>query len=83
MGSLINIIATVLVGALAGWIAGQIMKKNGGMLYYIVIGIVGSFLGTFVFGLLGFSAHGLIASIATSVIGACLLIFIIDKFFRK
>lgn len=83
MVNITSAITSIVMGALSGWIASRIMKKNGSLLYYIVIGIVGSFLGGFLFGFLGFSAHSLTASIVVSVAGACLLIFILNKLFKK
>jgi uncharacterized membrane protein YeaQ/YmgE (transglycosylase-associated protein family) len=83
MGDITGIIATLIVGAISGWLASQIMKKRGGLLYYIVIGIVGSFVGSFIFNLLGWAASGLVGSIAASVAGACVLLFVIGKLFKK
>lgn len=68
----------ILIGAVAGWIAGQLMKGRGfGTLWNIVLGILGGFLGGWLFGLLGISAGGgLIGSLITSVIGALALVFV-------
>ncbi|HCU08126.1 MAG TPA: GlsB/YeaQ/YmgE family stress response membrane protein [Clostridiales bacterium] len=79
MGNLFHTLATILIGGLAGWIASRLMNKSAGVLYYIVIGILGSFFGSLLFGLLGFSANGLVATVIVAVAGACLLIFVIDK----
>ncbi|MDN4504289.1 GlsB/YeaQ/YmgE family stress response membrane protein [Alteromonadaceae bacterium BrNp21-10] len=66
------------IGALAGWLAGTMMKGGGfGLLGNIVVGVIGAVLGGFVFGLLGITAGGLIGSIITATVGAALLLFII------
>ena len=64
------------IGAIAGWLAGTLMKGGGfGLLGNIVVGIIGAVIGGFVFGLLGISAGGLIGSIVTATAGAALLLF--------
>ena len=75
-----NIIIFLLIGAVAGWLAGTLMKGGGfGLLGNIIVGIIGSVVGGFVFGLLGISAGGLIGSIITATAGAALLLFIVGK----
>lgn len=74
-----GIIAFLVIGALAGWIAGKLMKGRGfGLLGNIVIGIVGSVIGGFVFGLLGISAGGLVGSLVMATVGAALLLYIVS-----
>ena len=74
-------ISALITGAIIGWIAGNIMGLRGGLLRNIVVGTLGSALGTFLFGMLGFSAHGLIADLIVSVTGACLFIWLMDRLF--
>lgn len=72
------LIWVVVIGILAGWIAGKIMKGHGfGVLGDLVVGIVGALLGSFVFGLLGIGAYGLIGRLVISVIGALILLWLI------
>lgn len=67
------------IGAVAGWLAGTLMKGGGfGLLGNIVVGILGAVVGGFAFGLLGISAGGLLGSIATATAGAVLLLFIVS-----
>lgn len=74
-----GIIAFLVIGALAGWLAGKLMKGRGfGLLGNIVIGIVGSVIGGFVFGLLGISAGGFIGSLVMATVGAALLLYIVS-----
>lgn len=68
------------IGAVAGWLAGTLMKGGGfGLLKNIIIGILGSIIGGFVFGLLGISWGGLVGSIVTATVGAALLLLILGK----
>ena len=71
-----GLIAWLVVGLIAGWLAGQFMKGGGyGIIGDIVLGIVGSFIGGFVFSLLlPGSSVGLIGSIVVAFVGAVILI---------
>lgn len=72
-----NFIWFLLIGLIAGWLAGRILRGKGfGIIVNLVIGVVGSFLGGIVFGLLGFRSYGLIAELIVATIGAILLIFL-------
>jgi len=69
----------LLVGAAAGWIAGNLMRGGGfGLIGNIVVGIIGAFLGSWLFGLLKISiGTGVLNSLITSVIGAVVLLFLV------
>ena len=74
---IISILLFLLFGAIAGWLAGLIMKSKNGLLWNIILGIVGSFVGGFIARLIfGETNGGLIISLLIAVAGACLLIFI-------
>jgi len=68
----------ILVGLIAGWATGKIMKGSGyGPLTDIALGIVGAIVGGWIVRLLGFEPMGgLISSIITAIIGAVLLVAI-------
>lgn len=70
----------ILIGALAGWIAGELMRGRGfGLLGNIIVGIVGALIGGLIFGALGIGpGFGLLGSLITAVIGAVVLLFIIS-----
>ncbi len=74
-----GISAWLVVGLIAGWLAGQFMRGGGyGMIGDIVVGIVGALIGGFLFGLLlPGSSVGLIGSIVVAFIGAVILIAIL------
>lgn len=74
-----SILWFLIIGAVAGWLAGLLMKGKGfGLLGNIVIGCIGALLGGFLFGLLGISSGGsLIGSLITALMGAVVLIYIV------
>lgn len=78
---MLRLIGSLITGAIIGWIASKIMNSESGLLRNIVVGIVGSFVGSFLFGLLGFYAFGWFANLVVSVIGACVFIWLGRKLF--
>lgn len=76
-----EILYILIIGAVAGWLAGVIMKGYGfGLIGNIIVGIVGSFIGGFVLSKLGVNiatGDGTINTIVTSVIGAVILLFVV------
>ena len=77
---LTGLIYAILVGLIAGWLAGKVMKGGGyGVLMDIILGIAGGVIGRFVFGLLGLSSWNLVGSIITSFFGAVLLIWFVRR----
>jgi uncharacterized membrane protein YeaQ/YmgE (transglycosylase-associated protein family) len=74
----------ILVGLIAGWLAGKLMKGGGfGVIGDIVVGILGALVGGFLFGALGVSTGGgLLGAIAVATVGAVVLIFVV-RLFKK
>ncbi|GLQ45752.1 hypothetical protein GCM10007862_08030 [Dyella lipolytica] len=74
-----DILAWLIIGAIAGWLAGKLVKGGGfGLLVDILVGIAGAFIGGWLSGVLGISlGAGWIASIITATIGAVILLFIV------
>ena len=71
-----SILIFLAIGAVAGWLAGTLMKGGGfGLIGNIVVGIIGSVVGGLLFGLLGLSANGMIGSLVTATVGAIVLLF--------
>jgi uncharacterized membrane protein YeaQ/YmgE (transglycosylase-associated protein family) len=67
-----------IVGIIAGWLAGQIMKGRGfGLVGNLVVGVLGAILGGWLFGFLGLSAYGTIGSILMATFGAVVLLFLV------
>lgn len=74
---MLNIILSLIIGGVCGWLAGNIMKTGYSLLFNILLGLIGGVVGGFIFGLLGFSINGIIGSIISGVVGSCLIIFIV------
>jgi len=76
-----SIVIWLVLGAVAGWLAGLIMKTGtGNVVTNIIVGIVGAFLGGFVASKVGVASAtgGLsVMSIVTAVAGACILLFVL------
>jgi uncharacterized membrane protein YeaQ/YmgE (transglycosylase-associated protein family) len=73
-----SLIIFLAIGAVAGWLAGLLMKGRGfGLLGNIVVGIIGAVVGGFLAGVLGISASGIIGSILMATAGAAVLLFVI------
>ncbi|MBN1534259.1 MAG: GlsB/YeaQ/YmgE family stress response membrane protein [Spirochaetes bacterium] len=74
-----SIIIFIIVGLVAGWLAGLIWKGRGfGAVGNLVVGVAGAFIGGFLLRLIGFHYGGIIASIVAAVIGALILLFLIN-----
>lgn len=74
-----GIIAWLIIGAIAGWLAGKIVEGSGfGLVVNIIVGIVGALIGGWLAELLAISiGGGLIGSIILAVIGAVILLFVL------
>ena len=77
-------LAWIVVGLIAGWLAGQVMKGGGyGILVDIILGIVGGLLGGWILGQLGiWPGGGMIGSIVVAFIGAVILVAVTRLFKR-
>jgi uncharacterized membrane protein YeaQ/YmgE (transglycosylase-associated protein family) len=74
----VSLIAFLIIGSVAGWLAGQLTKGSGfGLIGNIAIGIVGSFVGGFTFRLLGLHSGSFIGSIVTATVGAVILLYVV------
>ena len=69
----------LLVGAVAGWLAGLVVRGGGfGLVGNIIVGIIGAFLGGWLFGVAGFTiGAGIINTIFTAFVGAVVLLLIV------
>ena len=75
-----GLIYRVVVGLVAGWLTGKVMKGGGyGVVVDIVLGVLGAIVGGWVFGLLGLHAGGLIGSIVVAFVGAVILVWIVRQ----
>ena len=73
------IIVWLIIGAVAGWLAGKIVEGTGfGLIVDIIIGIVGALIGGWLAGVLGIDiGGGLISSIIVAVVGAVVLLLVL------
>ncbi|MES2424195.1 MAG: GlsB/YeaQ/YmgE family stress response membrane protein [Pseudomonadota bacterium] len=69
----------ILIGLVAGWLAGQLVKGGGfGVIGDIIVGVIGALLGGFLFGTFGVSAGGgLLGSLIVATIGAVILLVLL------
>lgn len=73
-----NLLIFLCIGILAGWLAGKIMKGSGfGLLGDMVVGVIGAFVGGWLFGQLGIATWGLAGLLVTALVGALVLLFLI------
>jgi len=81
--SLVNLAIFLAIGLLAGWVASQLIKgRSLGILWNLIIGVIGSYLGYFLAGLLGLGSGNLIGQIAIAI-GGSLLLLILIGFIKK
>lgn len=74
----------ILIGLAAGYLGSLIVKGTGsGILLNLVIGVIGSVLGGWVFSLMGLGSGNMLGSLITSTVGAILLLLIVSLFTRK
>mgnify|MGYP001765523329 CR=1 FL=1 len=81
-----NLLSTIVVGLIAGWLASLIMKAKGGLLIHLILGVVGGILGGWISSLItgvnlmsGFN----LTSIVVALIGAIVVIFLYRLFKKK
>jgi uncharacterized membrane protein YeaQ/YmgE (transglycosylase-associated protein family) len=68
----------LLIGLIAGFLAGKVMRGGGyGVVGDMIVGVIGALIGGWLFGVLGIAAGGLIGSIITAFVGAVLLILLL------
>lgn len=73
-----GIIAFLIIGVIAGWLAGKIIRGGGfGIIGNMAVGVVGAVIGGYIFNFVGVSAGGWLGSIATATVGALVLLFIV------
>ena len=73
--NILGLLMSILIGAFVGWIAGKIMNVQGSFIQNAILGILGGFIA-------GIILNGLLGIIA-SVIGACLILWLYNRFIRK
>ncbi len=74
-----TLVIWLVIGAVAGWLAGAVVKGGGfGLIGDIVVGIIGAFIGGWLAGVVGFHiGGGIIGTIITATIGAIVLLLLV------
>ena len=79
-----NLLYFLMVGLIAGWLAGKIIKGKGfGTLGNLIIGCIGAVLGGYLFHIFGIFTYGFIGSLITALGGALVLIWLIGLITKK
>lgn len=75
-----GLLGFLIIGLIAGWIAGKLIKGSGfGLLGNLLVGCGGALAGGLLFSLIGLKGTGLIGSLVTAVVGAIVCLFIAAK----
>jgi uncharacterized membrane protein YeaQ/YmgE (transglycosylase-associated protein family) len=76
---MLDLVWFLLIGAIAGWLAGKLTKGRGfGLAGNLGIGVIGAVIGGFIFRLIGLSAYGTCGSLIMATIGALVLLFAVQ-----
>lgn len=67
----------LIVGLIAGWIAEKIMKRDQGLLMNLIVGVIGAYLGAFLFRMLGLASSGFLGALVVAIIGSVVLLAIV------
>jgi uncharacterized membrane protein YeaQ/YmgE (transglycosylase-associated protein family) len=72
-----SLIGFLVIGILAGFLGGKIMRGGGfGLVGNLVVGVVGALLGGSIFRLLGIAAYGFVGGLVTATVGAVVLLYV-------
>lgn len=81
--ALVEVLLFLVIGALAGWLAGVLMRGHGyGLLANILIGILGALIGGLLFTSLGIDLGGFVGTLFIAFVGAAILLFVAGLFGR-
>ena len=69
-----GLLISLLISAAFGYVAANLMHLAGPWWLYVLLGLAGGFVGTLVFGLIGFSSNSIISDAIVSIIGACIVV---------
>ncbi len=70
-------ISLLIIGLIAGWVAEKVMKRDDGLITNLIVGVVGAYLGAFLFSLLGIGVGGFWGALVVGIIGAIVLLAIV------
>jgi len=79
-----DLLGFLIIGLIAGWIADILVKSSSfGLVGDLIVGVIGAFIGGFIFSALGIDAYGLLGNIIMAIIGAVVLLLLLNMFARK
>ena len=79
-----SILTFLIIGLLAGWIASSLREGGGyGLVGDIIVGVIGSFIGGYIFGRLGILTSGFVGNLIAAAVGAIVLLFIVNLLRRR
>jgi len=78
-----NIITLLIVGLVAGFLADKVVKNTFGLLGDLIVGVIGSFIGGWIFSLLNLNFGGFLGEIIVAFVGAVVLLLVLNSFKRK
>lgn len=67
----------LIVGLIAGWVAEKVMSRSHGLLVNLVVGVIGAYVGAFLFRLLGLSSTGFVGALVVAIIGSVVLLAVV------
>lgn len=77
-----SLLVSLALGAVAGFVAGKIMKSEGGLLRNIILGVLGGFVGSGLASIIGIGG-GFVVNLVIAIAGSCLLLWLFNKFVKK
>lgn len=84
MGLLFSLIWFLLIGLAAGWLASRITGgRELSAVNYMIVGVLGSFVGGFLFALIGMGARNIVGSLFSATIGAIVVLYLLRTYGRK
>jgi uncharacterized membrane protein YeaQ/YmgE (transglycosylase-associated protein family) len=79
-----SLVMFLLVGLVAGWLAGKIMRGAGfGLVGDLVVGVIGAFIGVWLFGQLGITIGGILGLLVASIVGALIPLYLLRLVKRR
>ena len=80
-----NMISSIIIGALCGWIASMIMKTDAqmGAIANIVVGIIGGAIGSWILGIVNINVSGFVGSLISGILGSVILIYVYNLITKK
>jgi uncharacterized membrane protein YeaQ/YmgE (transglycosylase-associated protein family) len=73
----------LIVGLIAGWVADKVMQRGHGLIENLVVGVVGAYLGAFLFRILGLGATSWVGYLIIAIVGSVVLLAIVGALRKR